>query len=220
MKVFDNDKNLGNITLKEFSLPPSYLDELSMQDKLTLHMLVLTPVSAATPTSSSTMQQPLPDAVAVQEHALSLISGALSQRYRTFSTETRRTTASARRRLAADVCDQLRTCPTMSLLDIAGRTNCSPFQVSRVFRQVTGVTVTAYRTEVRLNHVLGKINDGADDLTALAAEAGFADHSHMTRTLVAHVGATPSRLRRLLSTQGRVTPTCRELSTSPARARR
>jgi len=46
-----------------------------------------------------------------------------------------------------------------------------------------------------LHDVLTRLEAGADDLTQLALETGFSDHSHMTRTLVAYLDTTPSALR-------------------------
>ncbi|WP_222866061.1 helix-turn-helix domain-containing protein [Micromonospora sp. AP08] len=39
---------------------------------------------------------------------------------------------------------------------------------------------------------------GAESLAGLAAELGFADQAHLTRTVRAQLGDTPGRLRRLL----------------------
>jgi len=49
--------------------------------------------------------------------------------------------------------------------------------------------------------VLDRLSEGEDDLSALASAVGFADHSHMTRTVVAQLGEAPSALRRRLRDQ-------------------
>jgi len=50
------------------------------------------------------------------------------------------------------------------------------------------------------------------DLASIAAAVGFADHSHMTRSIVAQFGTTPSRLRELLR-EPLVAPALRSVTT-------
>jgi AraC-like DNA-binding protein len=130
----------------------------------------------------------------VEERTISLISAVLSQTYPRFGCHARRATSIARQRLVSEVCEQLHHTPNIGLVDLARAVHYSPFHLSRVFREVMGVTLSRYRTQLRMHEVLMRL-DGAADLNRLAAEAGFADHSHMTRTLVAHLGRTPSALR-------------------------
>lgn len=82
---------------------------------------------------------------------------------------------------------------------VARAVGSSPHHLSRVFAAATGRTLSAYRTELRLRHVVEGLAGGHDDLAALAVDAGFYDHAHMTRTVKRHTGATPSGLRELLS---------------------
>ena len=74
----------------------------------------------------------------------------------------------------------------------------SPFHLTRIFRRVTGVTMTQYRSRLRVHAALERIDCGESDLSTIAASIGFADHSHMTRTIVAQLGQTPTALRELL----------------------
>ena len=105
-------------------------------------------------------------------------------------------TAATHRRVVAQTCELLHVAdPQMSLIELAHAVAVSPFYLSRIFRRVTGETISQYRMRLRVAEVLERITDGEDDLSAIAASTGFADHSHMTRTVVAHVGQTPSALR-------------------------
>jgi AraC-like DNA-binding protein len=131
----------------------------------------------------------------VEERALSLVSAVLSQVHSHVPCHTGRTTSAARRRLVCQVCEQLHQTPSLSLVELARSVHYSPFHLSHVFREVMGVTISGYRTRLRVHEVLMRLEEGVPDLNRLAAEAGFADHSHMTRTLVAHLGETPSALR-------------------------
>ena len=91
----------------------------------------------------------------------------------------------------------------LSLLELARRIGVSPFHLSRTFRSVTGMTLTRYRRQLRLKGALDRLESGASDLAGLAAELGFADQAHFTRTMRAEAGATPGQLRALLGTPGK-----------------
>ena len=112
----------------------------------------------------------------------------------------RRTTAAARRRLVTDVLEMLNTsfCEPQGLLDAARVVGASPYHLSRVFREVTGLTLSEYRTRLRVHAVLVRLDQGAHDLAAVAAATGFADHGHMTRTVTGHLGAASSIVRQRL----------------------
>jgi AraC-like DNA-binding protein len=64
-----------------------------------------------------------------------------------------------------------------------------------MFRRVTGMTISQDRARLRVQAALERISGGEEDLSRIAASTGFADHSHMTRTIVAQFGHTPSALR-------------------------
>lgn len=73
------------------------------------------------------------------------------------------------------------------------------FHVSRVFRRVTGMTLTQHRNRLRVAQALDRLASGEKNLANLAADLGFADQSHLARVLRAAVGEPPSRLRERLS---------------------
>ncbi|WP_214327958.1 helix-turn-helix transcriptional regulator [Nonomuraea sediminis] len=80
-------------------------------------------------------------------------------------------------------------------LDALGRLlGYSPHHLSRVFRRVTGMTLTAYRNEVRVRAVLEDLHQGERSLRTLAVKYGFADQAHLTRVMRRHRQATPSAL--------------------------
>jgi AraC-like DNA-binding protein len=135
------------------------------------------------------------DDVDVEERTLSLVSAVVDQKYPRFSGHSRRSTSTARRRLVADVCEVLHCTPRISLIDLARTVHYSPFHLSRVFHDVMGVTIPGYRTRLRVHEALLRLDGGQRDLSRVAVDAGFADHSHMTRTVVAQLGETPSSLR-------------------------
>lgn len=93
------------------------------------------------------------------------------------------------------------------LRSLAGLLMVSPYRLSRAFSQQMGVSVTHYRNRVRVGHAIDRLTDGETVLAALAADLGFADQSHLTRTVREHLGHTPDTLRRLLTSEaGACTP--------------
>jgi AraC-like DNA-binding protein len=87
----------------------------------------------------------------------------------------------------------------IDLATIAQRVGSSPFHLSRIFKQETGTSMSAYRSTLRIRHVLNGLAGGAADLARLAVEAGFYDHAHMTKAFRRRVGSVPSVMRSLLA---------------------
>ncbi|MFI9557346.1 helix-turn-helix domain-containing protein [Nonomuraea endophytica] len=85
------------------------------------------------------------------------------------------------------------------LLPLAALLGVSPFQLSRAFTGVLGVSLTHYRNRVRVGRALDRLEQGETSLAALAADLGFADQAHLTRTVRRHLGHTPAALRRQLA---------------------
>jgi AraC-like DNA-binding protein/quercetin dioxygenase-like cupin family protein len=77
--------------------------------------------------------------------------------------------------------------------DIGG---CSPFHMSRLFRQWTGVSPRAFRLQLRLLEARRRISEG-QAVALVAAELGFADQSHLGRQFKRAFGLQPGRYSRL-----------------------
>ncbi|MFI6484614.1 helix-turn-helix transcriptional regulator [Nonomuraea sp. NPDC050663] len=108
----------------------------------------------------------------------------------------------AHRRLASHAQEALASSDSWTgLAELAAVIGSSPHHLSRVFRQVTGRTLTDYRNELRVRAVMEHLAEGSESLADLAARLGFVDHTHMTRTVRRYLGQTPSKLRELLSTK-------------------
>ncbi|MCA1656009.1 MAG: AraC family transcriptional regulator [Pseudonocardiaceae bacterium] len=104
--------------------------------------------------------------------------------------------APASRRLADDARELLVDDPVgCGLARLAGTLEVSRSYLSRVFHAATGQTLTAFRRRLRVAIALDRLEAGEPDLARLAAELGFADHAHLTRTVRAEVGRTPSEVR-------------------------
>jgi len=69
--------------------------------------------------------------------------------------------------------------------------------VSRGFARVYGVVPARFRGEWRARGAWLKVIGSGDGLARIAAATGFADQSHMTRSIIELTGAPPSYWRRL-----------------------
>ncbi|MFF4588543.1 helix-turn-helix domain-containing protein [Streptomyces sp. NPDC001388] len=85
------------------------------------------------------------------------------------------------------------------LFPLAEALGVSPYRLSRSFGRALGVSLTHYRNRVRVGHALDRLEEGEDSLSALAADLGFADQAHLSRTVRRYLGHTPTALRRLLA---------------------
>lgn len=85
--------------------------------------------------------------------------------------------------------------PTLTLSQLSGRLSASPHHLSRMFSAVTGQSMSTHRTQLRIGLALDRLLDGEGNVARLAADLGFADHAHLTRTLRHHTGLTPSQVR-------------------------
>jgi AraC-like DNA-binding protein len=133
------------------------------------------------------------------EVTVALAGTALGQVDRARVASGRPATERARRAIADGARMLLADQPRASLTQLARTLSVSPHHLSRVFREQTGSTISAHRRRLRVRTVLDRLGHGEHDLARLAADVGFADHGHLTRTVRRETGATPSRLRELLT---------------------
>jgi AraC-like DNA-binding protein len=85
------------------------------------------------------------------------------------------------------------------LRQLARAAACSPWHLSKLFRLSMGLTLTQYRTQVRVAQALVRLREGERSLALLAVDLGFSHHSHFTAAFVRIMGAQPS----LMSTRFR-----------------
>ena len=133
-----------------------------------------------------------PDELWVEETLLEIL-GRLSP-----GPEARRTQGSARHdRMVHHVRELLssRFDEGWNVTSIAGAAGVSPYHACRVFRRLTGYSIHGYLTALRLRRSLLRLED-SEDLRELAADLGFASHSHFTAHFHAAFGLTPSQFRR------------------------
>ena len=136
--------------------------------------------------------------VELGERAVSLVAAVLAPRSRGRDRARRRSAAAMRRRVVDLAREVVTASPGIGLVELADAVAVSPHHLSRIFRSETGETISRYRNRVRVRLALERLGEGEERLTRLAADLGFADHAHLTRSIRAEVGATPSALRELL----------------------
>ncbi len=107
------------------------------------------------------------------------------------------TVDSARRFLAS------RLAEPVSLRAISGAVGVSPFHLCRIFRAITGATVSRYRHRLRLRAALGRVAQAEADLSAVALDHGYSSHSHFTAAFRREFGLTPTQFRRAAGRSGR-----------------
>ena len=79
----------------------------------------------------------------------------------------------------------------LRIRDVAARVGTSVFHLCRIFREVTGYSLHAYRQQLRLRTSLERIHRTGDLLTT-AVSLGFNSHSHFTASFRKAFGVTPS----------------------------
>lgn len=75
--------------------------------------------------------------------------------------------------------------------DIAVRARAAPSEVSRHFRRDLGLTLTAYRTRLRLLKLIENAQDGTQSLLSAALLAGFGSYSQCHRAFRQTLACTP-----------------------------
>jgi AraC-like DNA-binding protein len=95
----------------------------------------------------------------------------------------------------------------LSLSALAAELHVSPFHLTRVFRERTGRTLTAYLHDLRLRAAVERLDDdpGAS-LSRVAAELGYCTPSHFSDRFRAAFGFPPSQLRNRMEAGPRGSP--------------
>jgi AraC family transcriptional regulator len=82
--------------------------------------------------------------------------------------------------------------------ELADEAGVHRVHLARTFREHYGVSVSRYARQVRVQSALRLLSLGSLPLSRVALEAGFADQSHLTRTMRDAVGSTPAAIRSML----------------------
>lgn len=137
-----------------------------------------------------------PDALFVEETAVELIARAIQG---PAPTSGRRTATRRERRELVEAAKELllaRLGEPLSLGSLAAELHVSPFHLTRVFRELTGRTLTEYLHDLRLRAAVDRL--GEESLSRIAADLGYCTPSHFTDRFRSAFGVPPSQLRNLM----------------------
>jgi AraC-like DNA-binding protein/mannose-6-phosphate isomerase-like protein (cupin superfamily) len=81
--------------------------------------------------------------------------------------------------------------PDLARSDVAQLLRAYPTEVSRHFHKDMGVTLTAYRSRLRILRFIQAVDGGAENLLAAAMDAGFGSYSQCHRTFQQTFACTP-----------------------------
>ena len=105
----------------------------------------------------------------------------------------------ARRAEYADWPDELASAlianPSLSLSRWGEIKGLTPWAVSRGFMQVFGLSPSAFRARTRTRHAWKAIETSEETLVHIAAQLGFSDQPHMTRSVKQMTGVGPKAWR-------------------------
>ena len=135
----------------------------------------------------------------VSERSVNLVAHSLEQRDGRQVASGRPSTAASRRALVDGVREILAADRERSLPELARELSVSPHHLSRVFGAITGHTISRHRMRLRTRDALERLAGGEQNLAQVAAAAGFADESHLSRVLRRETGTTPAALRAALA---------------------
>ena len=90
---------------------------------------------------------------------------------------------------------------SLRISDVAAEVGTHPAHLSRVFRDRMGLPIGDYVHRLRVRYAGEALCRPGARLADVAASAGFADQSHLTRVFKRVTGVTPATFRRLSSTR-------------------
>ena len=90
-----------------------------------------------------------------------------------------------------------------TLSDLSKRVNCSPYHLTRIFREELGIPLHQYQLRMRIAKSLNALLDTKDDVTTIALDSGFFSHSHFTSAFRQTIGISPTEFRRSANSQTR-----------------
>jgi transcriptional regulator GlxA family with amidase domain len=89
------------------------------------------------------------------------------------------------------------------LPELAALAHMSPRNLTRTFRQATGISIHEYRTRLRLEQVRSLLNNPELTLEAIAERCGFAGARQLRRVWKAAFGTAPASARRAAARSSR-----------------
>src|SRR5690606_22329985 len=82
-----------------------------------------------------------------------------------------------------------RTIPIQELADLVQRT---PNHISRLFKEATGQTITAYMQQIRISAACDLLANSQMNVGEVAEYLGFCEQSYFNKVFKKHTGTLPS----------------------------
>jgi AraC family transcriptional regulator len=133
------------------------------------------------------------DALFVEETTLTLLGRLLARAYAHRSAAPSRSQQELAH-AAAEVIDRTFT-SQWPLARIAREVGSSPFHLARAFKRTMGTSIHQRRLLLRLHASLEMLRERTRDITAIALDLGFANHSHFTAAFRLRFRVTPAAWR-------------------------
>lgn len=140
------------------------------------------------------------DSLLMEEQALNVFRITIAEAYRKHGSMTgpKRATTSVKHKKLAQGCIEVLArhyTEPLSLVPVAQELNTSPYHLCRVFRDLIGMTIHQYVSQLRLRTALHCVAETDVDLSTLGLDLGFSDHSHFSHYFRKTFGETPSKYR-------------------------
>lgn len=78
-----------------------------------------------------------------------------------------------------------------TLAELGREVGCSPFYLSRIFSENTGLTISRYLRNLRLSHAAELLRSGRCNVTEAAMTVGYSSLSHFSKAFAEMFGACP-----------------------------
>jgi len=92
----------------------------------------------------------------------------------------------------------------LTLIDVARVADVHPMHLAKLFRKRFGYSMGEYVRRLRITWACDQLSRDAGTISSIAADAGFADHAHFTRTFRRITGSTPRWYRSHVGATGRI----------------
>jgi AraC-like DNA-binding protein len=79
--------------------------------------------------------------------------------------------------------------------DVAAEVGLSSFQICRLFKLHTGITMTEYAGRLRVESARRRLEDPTRQISSIAYEVGFSSLSQFNRNFLKYAGESPSQYR-------------------------
>ena len=88
-------------------------------------------------------------------------------------------------------------CQSLNLQDLSLMVFLSPNYISRLFKEFTGMTLTDYIQNKRIEEACRLLKETDKKIIAISQEVGYADQKHFQQLFKKIIGMTPSSFKKL-----------------------